>query len=291
MQGILLAGGRATRLYPITTSINKHVLPIYNKPMIYYPLSTLINAGIRDILLITNPSDIQEFKSLLGDGNRFGIQITYLEQHKPSGIAESFIIAEKYIKDKVCLILGDNVFHSENLETILYNAVEIINNTNKSVIFGYHVKDPFRYGVVEFDENKNPIKIIEKPKDYLSSYAVMGLYFYTKEVIEIAKSLNPSSRGELEISDVNQVFLNKKSLYVKLLKDGFAWLDTGTYDSLLQASHFIQTLEQRQNILVGSIEISAYNKGFINSVELEKIIDNYGNSPYGELLRSYYENQ
>lgn len=265
-KGIILAGGKATRLYPITSTISKQLLPVYNKPMIYYPLSVLMLAGIKDILIISNSSTLPRLKDLFGNGNNLGINISYAEQEKPNGLAEAFIIGEKFIgKDNVALILGDNIFFGHGFSDILDKAK---NRKNGATIFGYYVEDPCRYGIVELDKNKKPISIIEKPKKTKSNWAVPGLYFYDNSVIKIAKSIKPSARGELEITDVNKIYLKNKELSVELLDRGFAWLDAGTYDSLLDSSLFIRTIEQRQGIMVGCLEEIAYKRGFINKKQL-----------------------
>ncbi len=265
-KGIILAGGKATRLYPITSTISKQLLPVYNKPMIYYPLSVLMLAGIKDILIISNSSTLPRLKDLFGNGNNLGINISYAEQEKPNGLAEAFIIGEKFIgKDNVALILGDNIFFGHGFSDILDKAK---NRKNGATIFGYYVEDPCRYGIVELDKNKKPISIIEKPKKTKSNWAVPGLYFYDNSVIKIAKSIKPSARGELEITDVNKIYLKNKKLSVELLDRGFAWLDAGTYDSLLDSSLFIRTIEQRQGIMVGCLEEIAYKRGFINKKQL-----------------------
>lgn len=266
MKGILLAGGKATRLYPVTRAVCKQLLPIYNKPMIYYSLSVLMLAGIRDILLITTPDDQKSFKNLIGDGKQLGLKISYAVQKKPKGIAEAFIIGEKFIgQDQVCLMLGDNIFYGNQLSGFLQEASS---NQEGATIFVYGVKDPQRYGVVNFDKQKNAVSIVEKPKKTKSSWAVTGLYFYDHHVISIAKSLRPSARGEIEISDVNQAYLDKGKLNVKFLGRGFAWLDTGTYESLIEASMFIKTIEDRQGMKIGCIEEIAFNKGFISQKQL-----------------------
>lgn len=265
-KGIILAGGKATRLYPITSTISKQLLPVYNKPMIYYPLSVLMLAGIKDILIISNSSTLPRLKDLFGNGNNLGINISYAEQEKPNGLAEAFIIGEKFIgKDNVALILGDNIFFGHGFSDILNKAKS---RKTGATIFGYYVEDPCRYGIVELDKNKKPVSIIEKPKKPKSNWAVPGLYFYDNSVIKIAKSIKPSARGELEITDVNKIYLKNKKLSVELLDRGFAWLDAGTYDSLLDSSLFIRTIEQRQGIMVGCLEEIAYKRGFINKKQL-----------------------
>jgi glucose-1-phosphate thymidylyltransferase len=282
MKGIILAGGKATRLYPITKGVCKQMLPIYDKPMIYYPLSVLMLAGIREILVISTPKDTPRFKDLLGEGRELGIGISYAEQSEPRGIAESFLIAEKFIgRDNVCLILGDNIFYGDNLVELLTEASSL---KEGAVTFGYYIKDPKRYGVIEFDAQGNAISIEEKPENPKSNYAVCGLYFYDNNVTTIAKSLKPSKRGELEITDVNNAYLKKKKLKVKLLGRGYAWLDTGTYDSLIDASLFIKTIEERQGLKIGCIEEVAYRMGYINKKQLQKLAEGIDTS-YGGYLK------
>lgn len=283
MKGIILAGGNGTRLYPITRAISKQLLPVYDKPMIYYPLSTLMLAGIRDILIISTPYALPSFEELLGNGSNLGIDISYASQAAPKGIAESFIIGEKFIaKDNVCLILGDNIFYGHNLQDLLKEAV---NQKEGAVIFGYYVKDPQRYGVIEFDKKCKIVSITEKPKKPKSNYVITGLYFYDNDVVKIAKNLKPSKRRELEITDVNNEYLKKHKLKVKLLGRGYAWLDMGTYDSLIEASVFIKTIEDRQGLKIGCIEEIAYRMGYINARQLEKIALAIPTN-YGEYLRS-----
>ncbi len=265
-KGIILAGGKATRLYPITSTISKQLLPVYNKPMIYYPLSVLMLAGIKDILIISNSSTLPRLKDLFGNGNNLGINISYAEQEKPNGLAEAFIIGEKFIgKDNVALILGDNIFYGHGFSETLNKAKK---RKTGATIFGYYVEDPCRYGIVEVNKNKKPISLVEKPTNPKSHWAVPGLYFYDNSVVKIAKTIKPSARGELEITDVNKVYLKKKKLTVEFLGRGFAWLDAGTYDSLLDSSLFIRTIEERQGIMVGCLEEIAYKRGFINKKQL-----------------------
>lgn len=282
MKGIILAGGKATRLYPITLGVCKQMLPIYDKPMIYYPLSTLMLAGIRDILVISTPKDLPRFKDALGDGSKLGIKLSYAIQKEPKGIAQSFIIAERFIgKDSVSLILGDNIFYGNNLVELLKAATDL---NEGAFIFGYYVKDPRRYGVIEVDSDCNVVSIEEKPKRPKSNWAVCGLYFYDNTVIRIARRLKPSARGELEITDVNKEYLKKKQLRVQLLGRGYAWLDTGTYDSLIDASLFIKTIEERQDLKIGCIEEIAYRMGYIDKKQLKKLACGI-NTSYGEYLK------
>lgn len=288
MKGIILAGGKATRLYPITRAICKQLLPVYDKPMIYYPLSVLMLAGIKDILIISTPDDLPKFKSLLGAGSNLGIKISYLEQAAPRGIAESFIIGEKFIaKDNVCLILGDNIFYGDGLSALLKEATR---QKEGAVIFGCYVKDPQRYGVIEFDKTGKLSSIEEKPVKAKSNYAVTGIYFYDNNVVKVAKTLKPSKRGELEITDINNEYLEKGKLIVKLLGRGYAWLDTGTYDSLIDASIFIKTIEERQGLKIGCIEEIAYRMGFINKKQLQKLARQI-NTAYGEYLGKILKNE
>jgi len=269
MKGIILAGGKATRLFPITRGVCKQLLPVYNKPMIYYPLSTLMLAGIRDILIISTLQDLPRFRDLLGNGSFLGIRISYALQDRPGGIAESFIIAEKFIgKDRVCLILGDNIYYGNELVKMLQEAMQL---KSGATVFGYYVNDPQRYGVIGFDKKKRIVSITEKPKKPASNWAVTGIYFYDNQVVKIAKNLKRSARGELEITGVTKEYLKRGKLKVRLLGRGFAWLDTGTYDSLINASTFIKTVEERQGLKIGCIEEIAYNLGYINAKQLEII--------------------
>ena len=282
MKGIILAGGLGTRLYPATRSISKQLLPVYDKPMIYYPLCTLMQAGIKNILIITTPHELPMFRELLGSGAQWGITISYEPQNQPNGIAEAFLIGEKFIgNDPVCLILGDNILYGDGLSDKLRHAAM---NTNGATIFGYYVSDPERYGVIEFDEQEQPLAIIEKPKTFISHYAVIGLYFYDHDVIEIAKQLKPSARGELEITDINNHYLERKKLHVETLGRGTAWLDTGTHKSLLDAANFIYVLEQRQGLKIGSPEEVAWRMGLIRENELETLATSQIKSGYGEYL-------
>ncbi len=283
MKGIILAGGSGTRLYPLTRAISKQLLPVYDKPAIYYPLSTLMLAGIKDILIISTPRDLPLIENLLKDGSDFGVKFSYAKQEKPNGIAEAFIIGEKFIgSDSVCLILGDNLFYGHNQTGLL----EAASNLKKGAcVFGYSVKDPERYGVVEFDDKGKVISIEEKPKNPKSNWAVTGLYFYDNSVVDIAKNLKPSARGELEITDVNKKYIQAGTMQLKLMGRGFTWLDTGTYDSLLTASNFVQTIEKRQGLKIACLEEIAYSKGFINKEELLKIAENCPGSEYRQYLK------
>mgnify|MGYP005994447421 CR=1 FL=1 len=285
MKGIILAGGSGTRLYPVTKSISKQILPIYDKPMIYYPLSVLMLAGIKDVLIISTPNDLPNFEDLLGDGKDLGMNFFYKEQPSPDGLAQAFLIGEEFIgDDDVCLILGDNIFYGQGLLNILSNAVERLKKEKKATVFGYHVEDPERYGVASFDKNGNVLTIEEKPINPKSNYAVVGLYFYPNSVINVAKKITPSSRGELEISSVNQEYLNKKSLMVELMGRGFAWLDTGTHESFLEASNFIQTIENRQGLKIACIEEIAFEKGYINKKQILKLAEPLKKNKYGQYL-------
>ncbi len=282
MKGIVLAGGSGTRLYPITKGISKQLIPIYDKPMIYYPVSVLMLAGIKEILIISTPFDLPGFKRLLGDGSSFGVRFEYAEQPSPDGLAQAFIIGEEFIgNDSVCLVLGDNIFYGAGFSTLLRNSVKRAEEDNKATVFGYYVNDPERYGVAEFDHNGKCLSIEEKPEHPKSNYALVGLYFYPNSVVEIAKNIKPSPRGELEITTVNQCYLKQENLMVQTLQRGFAWLDTGTHDSLSEASTFIECIEKRQGLKVACLEEIAYKKGWITTEKLKEeaqpmIKNNYG---------------
>ncbi len=281
MKGIILAGGSGTRLHPLTLAISKQMMPVYDKPMIYYPLSTLMMASIREILIISTPHDLPHFQKLLGDGKNLGCEFTYAEQAVPNGLAQAFVIGEKFIgNDKVALILGDNIFFGSSLQTLLQSN----NNPTGGVIYAYHVSDPERYGVVEFDDNNVAISIEEKPLHPKSNYAVPGLYFYDNDVVEIAKNLQPSPRGEYEITDINKEYLKRSKLKVGILQRGTAWLDTGTFNSLMQAGQFVQVIEERQGLKIGSIEEVAWRMGYINDAQLEAIAKPLVKSGYGDYL-------
>jgi glucose-1-phosphate thymidylyltransferase len=285
MKGIILAGGSGTRLYPLTKSISKQMMAIYDKPMIYYPLSVLMLAGINEILIISTPHDLPNFKSLLGDGSDLGIKLEYAEQPSPDGLAQAFIIGETFIgSDDVCLILGDNIFYGHGLTDLLKTAVRNVEIERKATVFGYYVQDPERYGVAEFDKTGSIISIEEKPKEPKSNYAVVGLYFYPNSVVKIAKAIEPSDRGELEITTVNQEYLHSKDLKVELMGRGYAWLDTGTHESLLEASNFIQTIEKRQGLKVACLEEIAYEMGYINKEKLISLATPLKKNEYGQYL-------
>ena len=282
MKGIILAGGSGTRLYPITKGISKQIMPIYDKPMIYYPLSVLMLAGIKEILIITTPEDIDQFKKLMGNGSELGCKFSYAVQAIPNGLAQAFVIGADFIgRDKVALVLGDNIFDGSNLDELLQS----FNDVEGAVVFAYEVPDPERYGVVEFDSKNNVLSLDEKPKQPKSNYAVPGLYFYDNQVIEIAKTLKPSKRGEYEITDVNKVYLERKQLQVGIMSRGTAWLDTGTFDSLADATEFVRVVEKRLNRKVGCIEEIAYRLGFIDKSQLQSLAEQYAKSGYGEYLR------
>lgn len=285
MKGIVLAGGSGTRLYPITKGVSKQLLPIFDKPMVYYPISVLMLAGIRDILIISTPYDLPGFKRLLGDGSDYGVHFEYAEQPSPDGLAQAFIIGEKFIgNDSVCLVLGDNIFHGSGFTAMLQEAVRTAEEENKATVFGYWVSDPERYGVAAFDAEGNCLSIEEKPEKPKSNYAVVGLYFYPNKVVDVAKHIKPSSRGELEITTVNQRFLDDKELKVQTLGRGFAWLDTGTHDSLSEASTYIEVIEKRQGLKVACLEGIAYRKGWIDSKKMRELAKPMLKNPYGQYL-------
>ncbi|GMQ59662.1 glucose-1-phosphate thymidylyltransferase RfbA [Vallitalea sediminicola] len=287
MKGIILAGGSGTRLYPLTKAISKQMLPIYDKPMIYYPLATLMESGIRDILIISTPRDIGSYKELLGDGSRFGISLSYNIQIKPKGIADAFIVGKQFIgKSSIALILGDNVFYGEKLNSILQKTVKRKKGTT---IFGYSVKDPIHYGVVEFDDNSNVVSIEEKPQYPKSNFAVPGLYFYDNDVIDIAENIKPSDRNELEITDVNKVYMKNNNLKVEILEEGISWFDTGTYQGLLNAANFVETIQKQQKIYIACLEEIAYKKQYINKYQLLKLAESMIKTEYGQYLKNILE--
>lgn len=285
MKGIILAGGSGTRLYPITKGVSKQLLPVYDKPMIYYPMSVLMLAGIRDILIITTPHDMESFKRLLGDGSDFGVNLEYAVQPSPDGLAQAFIIGKEFIgNDAACLVLGDNIFHGAGFVEKLRDAVRAAEEQKKATVFGYWVNDPERYGVASFDRDGNCLSIEEKPKNPKSNYAVVGLYFYPNKVVDVAQEIKPSARGELEITTVNQRFLDDGELKIQLLGRGFAWLDTGTHDSLAEAGSYIETIEKRQGLKVGCLEGIAYRKGWISEQKLREVAQPMLKNPYGQYL-------
>lgn len=290
MKGIVLAGGSGTRLYPITKGVSKQLLPIFDKPMVYYPISVLMLAGIREILIISTPYDLPGFKRLLGDGSNYGVHFEYAEQPSPDGLAQAFLIGEEFIgNDSVCLVLGDNIFHGNGFTAMLKEAVQIAEQEQKATVFGYWVNDPERYGVAEFDIRGNCLSIEEKPEQPKSNYAVVGLYFYPNKVVDVVKHIKPSARGELEITAVNQRFLEDKELKVQTLGRGFAWLDTGTHDSLLEASTYIEVIEKRQGLKVACLEGIAYRKGWIDREKMQQLARPMSKNPYGQYLLKVIE--
>lgn len=290
MKGIVLAGGSGTRLYPITKGVSKQMLPVFDKPMIYYPVSTLMLAGIRDILIISTPYDLPGFRRLLGDGSDYGVHFEYAEQPSPDGLAQAFIIGKDFIgDDSACLVLGDNIFHGAGFSKVLQEAVATVENEGKATVFGYWVNDPERYGVAEFDKNGNCLSIEEKPSEPKSNYAVVGLYFYPNKVVDVAANIKPSARGELEITTVNQEFLNEGKLKVKTLPRGFAWLDTGTHDSLAEASIYVEVLEKRQGLKIACLEGIAYRQGWIDRVKMEELAQPMLKNQYGQYLLKVVE--
>ncbi len=292
MKGIVLAGGSGTRLYPITKGVSKQLLPIYDKPMVYYPISVLMLAGIRDILIISTPHDLPGFKRLLGDGSDFGVNFSYAEQPSPDGLAQAFIIGEEFIgDDSVCLVLGDNIFHGNGLSRMLRQAVKTAEEERQATVFGYWVADPERYGVAEFDATGRVLSIEEKPKEPKSNYAVVGLYFYPNKVVRVAKGIKPSARGELEITTVNQEFLKDGELNVQLMGRGFAWLDTGTHDSLAEASTFIEVIEKRQGLKVACLESIGYEQGWLSADDIRRVAQPMAKNQYGQYLLKMVDNE
>ena len=285
MKGIILAGGSGTRLYPITRGVSKQLVPIYDKPMIYYPLSVLMLAGIREVLIISTPTDLPRFQELLGDGNDIGMSFSYIAQPSPDGLAQAFILGKEFIgDDSICLVLGDNIFYGNDFTSMLKRSVCNVEKENKATVFGYYVNDPERYGVVEFDKDENALSIEEKPANPKSNYAVVGLYFYPNSVVKLAHEVEPSHRGELEITSINQAYLNQGALKVELMGRGFAWLDTGTHESLLEAGQFIQTIEKRQSLKVACLEEIAYEKGYISREQLLSLAEPLKKNQYGQYL-------
>ena len=292
MKGIVLAGGSGTRLYPITKGVSKQLLPVYDKPMVYYPISALMLAGIREILIISTPHDLPSFRNLLGDGSDYGVRFEYAEQPSPDGLAQAFIIGEEFIgDDSVCLVLGDNIFYGQGFSGMLHKAVATAENENKATIFGYAVQNPERFGVAEIDSNGNVLSIEEKPQEPKSNYAVVGLYFYPNKVVKVAKEITPSQRGELEITSVNERFLNDGELALQLLGRGFAWLDTGTHESLFDASRFIEVIESRQGVQVACLEEIAWRKGWITDDDLVRLAEPMKNSTYGAYMINLVKNK
>ena len=287
MKGIILAGGSGTRLYPLTQGLSKQLLPVYDKPMIYYPLSVLMLSGIREILIISTPRDLPSFKSLLGDGSKLGLKLEYKEQPSPDGLAQAFLIGEEFIGDEdVCLVLGDNIFYGAGLQSLLRSAVKTVEENKEAVIFGYYVHDPERYGVASFDEDGKVKDIEEKPEEPKSNFAVVGLYYYPNSVVEIAKQIKPSKRGELEITSVNQEYLTQEALRLQKMSRGFAWLDTGTHEALAEATEFVKAVEKRTSLKIACLEEIAYKLGYINAEQFEEIASGYGKSSYGDYLKS-----
>jgi glucose-1-phosphate thymidylyltransferase len=286
MKGIILAGGSGTRLHPLTQVVSKQLLPIYDKPMIYYPLSVLMLSGIREILIISTPMDLPNFKRLFGDGSQFGIEISYAEQPSPDGLAQAFIIGEDFIgNDDVCLVLGDNIFYGAGLQKMLADSVQKVKDEEKAIVFGYYVEDPERYGVADFDKEGNVLSIEEKPENPKSNFAIVGLYFYPNSIINIAKKVKPSERGELEITSVNQAYLEQNKLKVQVMSRGFAWLDTGTHEALTEATEFVKAVEKRTSLKIACLEEIAYRMGYISRTELAKLAENYKKSGYGNYLK------